>query len=280
MKLNSKIYIAGHNGIVDSALVRELRINGYNNLLFRISKEHDLRNQANVNSFLETVKPDYVILAAAKVGGIHVTEVYFAEFIYNNLMIEAILIHAAFINEVITLLFLGSSCIYPKFAEQPIKEKYLTGSLEPTNEAYAIDKITGIELCKFYKKQYVCDFISAMPTNLYGINDNFNLEASHVLPVLIRKFHEAKVNNNSQVEIWGPGMPKREFLNVDGLAKASIVKEVVGYEGKIVHNTLKPDEKPRKYLDVSLIHSTDWKHDINLKDGIIMAYNLFVKEYR
>ncbi|MGL1890238.1 MAG: GDP-L-fucose synthase [Spirochaetaceae bacterium] len=305
MDFNSKIYIAGHNGMVGSALVRGLKAQGYDNLVFRSSKELDLRNQAAVNIFFEEEKPDYVILAAAKVGGIYANDTYPAEFLYDNLMIEANVIHASYLNKVTKLLFLGSSCIYPKFAEQPIKEEsLLTGLLEKTNEAYAVAKITGIELCKFYRKQYGCDFISAMPTNLYGINDNFDLETSHVLPALIRKFHEAKINKTPVVVMWGTGKPKREFLYVDDLSDAcihliktysaeihvnvgtgedveirelaEIIKKVVGYQGKIINDTSKPDGTPRKLLDVSLLHGTNWKHEINLKDGIKRVYNWYL----
>jgi len=213
MEKHAKIYVAGHTGLVGSAIMRKLKSEGYDNLMVRDFPGLDLVSQAEVNGLFEAEKPDYVILAAAKVGGIHANNTYPAEFIYDNLMIESNIIHAAYKNNVKKLLFLGSSCIYPKFAQQPIKEEYLlTDSLEPTNEAYAIAKIAGIELCKFYRRQYGCNFISAMPTNLYGINDNFNLETSHVLPALIRKFHEAKINNQKEVVIWGTGKPKREFL--------------------------------------------------------------------
>ncbi len=304
MEKDSKIYIAGHNGMVGSALIRELNKQGYHNIIFRTSKELDLRNQADVNAFFDIEKPDYIILAAAKVGGIHANNTYPAEFIYDNLMIEANIIHAAYVNKVKKLLFLGSSCIYPKFAEQPIKEEYLlTGPLEPTNEAYAIAKITGIELCKFYRRQYGCDFISAMPTNLYGINDNFNLETSHVMPALIRKFHEAKMSEATEVVMWGTGKPKREFLYVDDLAEAcihllksyseeihvnigtgedveirelaAIIKEVVGYKGEIVNDTSKPDGTPRKLLDVSLLKSAGWNYSVGLKEGIEKVYSWF-----
>lgn len=303
----SKIYIAGHNGMVGSALVRELNNQGYKNIIKRTSKELDLRNQAAVNAFFEQEKPDYVILAAAKVGGIHANNTFPADFIYDNLMIEANVINASYTNKVTKLLFLGSSCIYPKFAEQPIKEEYLlTGALEETNEAYAIAKITGIELCKFYRRQYGCDFISAMPTNLYGINDNFDLETSHVMPALIRKFHEAKINNDPEVVMWGTGKPKREFLYVDDLASAcihllktysdelhvnigtgedseirelaNIIKEVTGYNGKIVNDTTKPDGTPRKLLNVDLLHNQNWKHKVELKDGIKTVYQWYKAE--
>lgn len=259
MNKDSKIYVAGHRGLVGSAIVRNLEERGYTNIICRTHKELDLTRQADVEKFFEEEKPEYVFLAAAKVGGIHANNTRPAEFIYENLMIESNIIHSAYKYGVRKLLFLGSSCIYPKFATQPIKEEYLlTGELEPTNEAYAIAKITGIELCKFYRRQYGCDFISAMPTNLYGINDNFDLETSHVLPALIRKFHEAKINTQEEVVMWGTGKPLREFMYVDDLADAlvhlmlnysdeihvnmgtgkdlsigelaQIVKEVVGYE--------------------------------------------------
>lgn len=305
MDLDSKIYIAGHNGMVGSALVRELKSQGYNNLIYRDSKKLDLRSQADVNAFFEAEKPDYVILAAAKVGGIHANNTYPAEFLYDNLMIETNVIHASFLSKVKKLLFLGSSCIYPKYAKQPIKEEYLlTGDLEPTNEAYAIAKIAGIELCKFYRRQYGCDFISAMPTNLYGINDNFDLETSHVMPALIRKFHEAKMNNSPEVIMWGTGKPRREFLYVDDLANAcvfllkkysdemhvnigtgedveirelaSIIKDVVGYKGKIVNDTSKPDGTPRKLLNVCLLNSKGWTHKVDLKEGISNVYSWYI----
>lgn len=293
--------------MVGSALVRKLEEDGYSNLLFRTSKELDLMRQADVEDFFEQEKPEYVFLAAAKVGGIHANNTYPAEFIYNNLMIESNIIHSSYKYGVKKLLFLGSSCIYPKFAEQPIKEEYLlTGSLEATNEAYAIAKITGIKLCKFYRRQYGCDFISAMPTNLYGINDNFDLQTSHVLPALIRKIHEAKVNNQSEVVMWGTGKPKREFLYVDDLAEAcihlmdnysdemhvnvgtgedveirelvDIIKDVIGYNGKIINDLSKPDGTPRKLLDVSLLHNTGWKHKIDLEEGIRKVYKWYLEQ--
>lgn len=304
MNVNSKIYVAGHNGMVGSALVRELNKQGYKNIVLRSSSQLDLRNQQAVNDFFALEKPEYVILAAAKVGGIHANNTYPAEFLYDNLMIEANVIHAAHANNVTKLLFLGSSCIYPKFANQPIKEEYLlTGELETTNEAYAVAKISGIELCKFYRRQYNCDFISAMPTNLYGINDNFDLENSHVMPALIRKFHEAKKNNDPEVVMWGTGKPKREFLYVDDLANACIhllktysdelhvnigtgldieirelahiIKEVVGYKGAIVNDLSKPDGTPRKLLDVGLIKSLGWESSVEIKEGIKMVYRWF-----
>lgn len=301
MNKSDKIYVAGHNGMVGSAIVRQLKSNGFNNLLVRTSKELDLTNQQAVNSFFETEKPDFVFLAAAKVGGIHANNVYRADFLYQNLMIEANVIHAAYLNKVTKLLFLGSSCIYPKMAPQPLKEEYLlTGFLETTNEPYAIAKIAGIKLCESYRRQYGCNFISAMPTNLYGPNDNYDLNNSHVLPALIRKFHTAKVETQPQVEIWGTGTPLREFLHVDDLAAACLflmenyneelfvnvgsgtdisikdlallVKKTVGYEGELVFNTSKPDGTPRKLLDVSRINQLGWKHQISLEEGVKKVY--------
>lgn len=306
MNKDSKIYVAGHRGLVGSAIVRNLEERGYTNIIYRTHKELDLTRQVEVEKFFEEEKPEYVFLAAAKVGGIHANNTRPAEFIYDNLMIESNIIHSAYKYGVKKLLFLGSSCIYPKFANQPIKEKYLlTGELEPTNEAYAIAKITGIELCKFYRRQYGCDFISAMPTNLYGINDNFDLETSHVLPALIRKFHEAKINNQEEVVMWGTGKPLREFMYVDDLADAlvhlmlnysdeihvnmgtgkdlsigelaQIVKEVVGYEGKIVNDLSKPDGTPRKLLDVSRLEATGWKYKTELRDGIKKVYKWYLE---
>lgn len=306
MNKDSKIYVAGHRGLVGSAVVRNLEERGYTNIIYRTHKELDLTRQVEVEKFFEEEKPEYVFLAAAKVGGIHANNTRPAEFIYDNLMIESNIIHSAYKYGVKKLLFLGSSCIYPKFANQPIKEEYLlTGELEPTNEAYAIAKITGIELCKFYRRQYGCDFISAMPTNLYGINDNFDLETSHVLPALIRKFHEAKINNQEEVIMWGTGKPLREFMYVDDLADAlvhlmlnysdeihvnmgtgkdlsiselaQIVKEVVGYEGKIVNDLSKPDGTPRKLLDVSRLEATGWKYKIELRDGIEKVYKWYLE---
>lgn len=306
MNKNSKIYVAGHRGLVGSAIVRNLEERGYTNIICRTHKELDLTRQADVEKFFEEEKPEYVFLAAAKVGGIHANNTRPAEFIYENLMIESNIIHSAYKYGVKKLLFLGSSCIYPKFSNQPIKEEYLlTGELEPTNEAYAIAKITGIELCKFYRRQYGCDFISAMPTNLYGINDNFDLETSHVLPALIRKFHEAKINNQEEVVMWGTGKPLREFMYVDDLADAlvhlmlnysdeihvnmgtgkdlsigelaQIVKEVVGYEGKIVNDLSKPDGTPRKLLDVSRLEATGWKYKTELREGIEKVYKWYLE---
>ena len=306
MKKNTKIYVAGHRGLVGSAIVRNLEERGFTNIIGKTHKELDLTRQDEVEKFFEAEKPEYVFLAAAKVGGIQANNTTPAEFIYDNLMIETNIINSAHKNKVKKLLFLGSSCIYPKFAEQPIKEEYLlTGELEPTNEAYAIAKITGIELCKFYRRQYGCDFISAMPTNLYGINDNFDLETSHVLPALIRKFHEAKINNAEEVVMWGTGKPLREFMYVDDLADAlvhlmlnysdeihvnmgtgkdltigelaEIVKEVVGYKGKIVNDLSKPDGTPRKLLDVSRLESTGWKYKTELKEGIEKVYKWYLE---
>lgn len=306
MEKNSKIYVAGHRGLVGSAIVRNLQERGFTNIIGKTHKELDLTRQDEVEKFFEIEKPEYVFLAAAKVGGIQANNTTPAEFIYDNLMIETNIINSAYKNKVKKLLFLGSSCIYPKFAEQPIKEEYLlTGELEPTNEAYAIAKITGIELCKFYRRQYGCDFISAMPTNLYGINDNFDLETSHVLPALIRKFHEAKMNNEEEVVMWGTGKPLREFMYVDDLADAlvhlmlnysdeihvnmgtgkdltigelaEIVKEVVGYKGKIVNDLSKPDGTPRKLLDVSRLESTGWKYKTELKEGIEKVYEWYLE---
>lgn len=306
MEKNSKIYVAGHRGLVGSAIVRNLEERGFTNIIGKTHKELDLTRQDEVEKFFEIEKPEYVFLAAAKVGGIQANNTTPAEFIYDNLMIETNIINSAYKNKVKKLLFLGSSCIYPKFAEQPIKEEYLlTGELEPTNEAYAIAKITGIELCKFYRRQYGCDFISAMPTNLYGINDNFDLETSHVLPALIRKFHEAKINNAEEVVMWGTGKPLREFMYVDDLADAlvhlmlnysdeihvnmgtgkdltigelaEIVKEVVGFKGKIVNDLSKPDGTPRKLLDVSRLESTGWKYKTELKEGIEKVYKWYLE---
>lgn len=306
MNKDSKIYVAGHRGLVGSAIVRNLEERGYTNIICRTHKELDLTRQADVEKFFAEEKPEYVFLAAAKVGGIQANNTRPAEFIYENLMIESNIIHSAYKCGVKKLLFLGSSCIYPKFANQPIKEEYLlTGELEPTNEAYAIAKITGIELCKFYRRQYGCDFISAMPTNLYGINDNFDLETSHVLPALIRKFHEAKINNQEEVVMWGTGKPLREFMYVDDLADAlvhlmvnysdeihvnmgtgkdlsigelaQIVKEVVGYEGKIVNDLSKPDGTPRKLLDVSRLEATGWKYKTELREGIEKVYKWYLE---
>ncbi|GAB3911406.1 GDP-L-fucose synthase [Larkinella knui] len=305
MEKDAKIYVAGHRGMVGSAIVRKLQSEGFENLLFRTSSELDLRNQAAVEDFFQTEKPDYVVLAAAKVGGIVANNTYRAEFLYDNLLIEAHIIHNAYVTGVKKLLFLGSSCIYPKLAPQPLKEEYLlSGFLEPTNEPYAIAKITGIKLCEAYRSQYGCNFISAMPTNLYGPNDNYDLQGSHVLPALIRKFHEAKVNSQPFVEVWGTGTPRREFLHADDLADACFflmqnydealfvnvgtgedvtirelveqVQQVVGYEGEIRWNTDRPDGTPRKLMDVSRLHDMGWKHTTELKDGLERTYQDFL----
>lgn len=306
MNTDSKIYVAGHLGMVGSAIMRRLKKGGYENIIYRSFKELDLRRQEEVEKFFSEERPEYVFLAAAKVGGIHANNTYPAEFIYDNLMVEANIINSAYKYGVKKLLFLGSSCIYPKLANQPIKEDYLMeGQLEETNEAYAVAKIAGIKLCKFYRRQYGCDFISVMPTNLYGINDNFDLETSHVMPALIRKFHEAKIKGEKQVVMWGTGKPKREFLYVDDLADAllhlmlnysgekhvnigsgedieirelaEIIKDIVGYNGEIVNDTTKPDGTPRKLLNVELLHQTGWKHGINLEEGIKKVYNWYLE---
>ena len=308
MQKDSKIYVAGHNGMVGSAIVRKLKAEGFATILTASSKELNLINQAAVNEWFEANKPDYIFIAAARVGGIHANNTYRADFIYENLMIECNTIHASYVHKVKKLLFLGSTCIYPKMAPQPLKESYLlTGTLEETNEPYAIAKIAGIKMCENYRRQYGCDFISAMPTNMYGPNDNFDLNNSHVLPALIRKFHEAKVNNIPEVVMWGSGAPFREFLHADDLADALyflmqnysgeefvncgsgveitikdlalLVKEIVGYEGAIVHDTSKPDGTPRKLTDVSKIHSLGWHHKINLRDGISAVYKDFSENY-
>ncbi len=304
MELNAKIYIAGHKGMVGSAIHRNLQNKGYTNFVVRSSKELDLRDQKQVADFFAAEKPDYVFLAAAKVGGIQANNVYRAEFLYDNLMIQNNVIHSAYVNQVKKLLFLGSSCIYPKLAPQPLKEEYLlSGYLEDTNEPYAIAKITGIKMCENYRRQYGCDFISVMPTNLYGPNDNYNLNNSHVLPALIRKFHEAKENNEPSVEMWGTGKPLREFLHADDMADACVylmntysgaqhvnigtgvdlsikdlalmIKDIVGYNGEIKHDLSKPDGTPRKLMDVSYLHSLGWKHKIELRQGIEEVYKDF-----
>jgi GDP-L-fucose synthase len=297
MLKDARIFVAGSRGMVGSAIVRNLMSHGYTNLLTPSSKDLDLRNQNAVNSYFNENKPNYVFLAAAKVGGILANNTYPADFIFDNIMIQTNVIQAAYENNVEKLLFLGSSCIYPKHASQPLKEEYLlTGSLEPTNEAYAIAKIAGLKMCEYYNRQHQTNFISAMPTNLYGINDNFNLKNSHVLPALIRKFIEAKQNNVSKVEIWGTGSPLREFLFVDDLAEAcvflminysgnetvnvgtgeeisilslaNLIKETVGYSGEIIFDTTKPDGTPRKLLDVSKLNAMGWRHQVSLKEGI------------
>jgi len=302
MEQSAKIYIAGHRGMVGSGLERKLRKEGYNNIVTRTSAELDLRNQQAVSEFFEKEKPAYVILAAAKVGGIHANNTYRAEFIYDNLMIEANIIHAAYLNKVTKLLFLGSSCIYPKMAQQPLKEEYLlSGYLEPTNQPYAIAKIAGIEMCDSYRSQYGCNFISAMPTNLYGTNDNYHPENSHVLPALIRRIVLAKRNNEPTVTIWGTGTPRREFLHVDDLSDACFfllqnynekglvnigcgtdvsIKELaelivaeVGYQGQLIFDTTMPDGTPRKLMDISKINNLGWKSSTNLHVGVKRTIN-------
>ena len=309
MNKDAKIYVAGHRGLVGSAIVRNLQNKGYTNIIYRTHKELDLINQEAVRTFFQEEKPEYVFLAAAKVGGIHANNTYPADFIYDNLMIQNNVIKAAHDFEVKKLLFLGSTCIYPKMAPQPIKEEYLlTGALEETNEAYAIAKIAGLEMCKFFKRQYGDNFISCMPTNLYGPNDNFDLKNSHVLPALIRKFHEAQVNNSEVVEVWGTGTPLREFLYVDDMADACVflmenyegeqhvnigtgeevsirelaetIKKVVGFEGELVFNTDMPDGTPRKLTTVDKLHGLGWKHKVSLNEGIKLAYNWFLENYK
>jgi GDP-L-fucose synthase len=301
MNRDSKIYVAGHRGMVGSAIWRALEAEGYHKLVGRSSKELDLRNQQQVSDFFEKEKPEYVFLAAAKVGGIQANNVYRAEFLYDNLQIQNNIIHSSWQHGVKKLLFLGSSCIYPKMAPQPLKEEYLlSGLLEPTNEPYAIAKIAGIKMCESYRRQYGCNFIAAMPTNLYGPNDNYDLNNSHVLPALIRKMHEAKTSGAAQVEIWGSGTPLREFLHVDDLAAAclflmqnyneelfvnvgfgedvsirelaDLVKEAVGFEGELVFNTEKPDGTPRKLMDSTRINAMGWKAKITLQAGIKTTY--------
>lgn len=308
MELKDKIYVAGHKGLVGSALVRELERLNYDNIVIRTSKELDLRNQAAVVEFFEIEEPEYVFLAAAKVGGIMANNTYRAEFIYDNILIESNIIGASYRFGVKKLLFLGSSCIYPKLAPQPIKEEYLlTGELEPTNEPYAIAKIAGIKMCGAFNSQYNTDFISVMPTNLYGPNDNFDLESSHVLPALIRKFHEAKVQGRQEVVLWGTGTPRREFLHVDDLAQACVflmnkfshdkigefinigtgqditvfdlaemIKRVIGFKGQICFDNTKPDGTPRKLLDVSKIKKLGWQAEIRLETGIENAYKWII----
>lgn len=301
MQPHHKIYVAGHNGMVGSAIVRKLKAEGFENLVLRSSKELDLRDQSAVNAFFEAEKPDYVFLAAAKVGGIVANNTYRADFLYDNLMIEANVIHASYVHKVTKLLFLGSSCIYPKFAPQPMKEEdLLTGILEPTNEPYAIAKIAGIKLCENYRRQYGCDFISAMPTNLYGPGDNYDLQNSHVIPALIRKFHEAKVSGAKEVVVWGTGAPLREFMHVDDLANAcyflmtnysdeqfvnigsgqevsikelaEIIKDIVGFGGDLVFDISKPDGTPRKLMDSGKLMGMGYKVNITLKEGLKTVY--------
>lgn len=305
MERNSKIYIAGHRGMVGSAIYRKLKKEGFTNIITRLSTELDLRIQHDVQGFFEQEKPEYVFLAAAKVGGIVANDTYRADFLYENLQIQNNVIHSSYLNGVKKLMFLGSSCIYPKLAPQPLEEDYLlTGPLEPTNEPYAIAKIAGIKMCDAYRSQYGCNYISVMPTNLYGYNDNYHPENSHVLPALIRRFYEAKINNAPDVTIWGTGTPKREFLFADDLAEACfylmqnyneeglvnigtgeditikdlalMIKDILGYEGEIKFDTSKPDGTPRKLMDVSKLHSKGWHHKIELRDGIKLAYEDFL----
>ncbi len=302
MEKNAKIYVAGHRGMVGSALVRRLNQLGYRNIITRSSSELDLRNQQQVFAFFEAEKPDYVFLSAAKVGGINANNIYRADFLYDNLMIESNTIHAAYVNKVKKLLFLGSSCIYPRMAPQPLKESYLlTGTLEYTNEPYAIAKIAGIKLCENYRLQYGCNFISVMPTNLYGPNDNYDLAKSHVLPALLRKIHTAKIKNIPIVEVWGSGTPLREFLHVDDLSDACLflmehynerelvnigtgtdlpikdlallIMQVAKYKGEIKFDSTKPDGTPRKLMDVTKLMTLGWKPKISLEEGIRMVYS-------
>jgi GDP-L-fucose synthase len=318
MNLNDKIYIAGHRGLVGSAIVRQLKERGFFNLIIRTHKELDLINQAQVKNFFKQEKPDYVILAAAKVGGINANNTYPADFIYRNIMIEANVINSAYENKVKRLLFLGSTSIYPKAVEQPMREDaLLTHVLEPTNEPYALAKITGIKLCESYNRQHGTDFRSVMPTNLYGINDKFNLENSHVIPALMQRFHQAKVNNDAKVVVWGTGNARREFLYVDDMAEASlfvleldeetykantqpmlshinvgtgkdltirhmaeIMKQIVGYEGKLIFDTTKPDGAMRKLIDVTRLKSMGWEYSMDLKDGLTYTYNWYLENYK
>jgi len=315
MNLNDKIYVAGHKGLVGSAIVRQLESRGFVNLLMRSHKELDLTNQAQVQDFFQEEKPDYVILAAAKVGGIHANNTYPADFIYQNMMIEANVINSAYKCKVKRLLFLGSTCIYPKAVEQPMREdSLLTGVLEPTNEPYALAKIAGIKLCESYNRQYDTDFRSVMPTNLYGPNDNFHLENSHVIPALMRRFHDAKINNNSEVTVWGSGNAMREFLYVDDMAAASLfvleldeityqantkpmlshinigtgkditicelaetMKEVVGFKGKLTFDATKPEGAPRKLIDVTCLSRMGWRYGVDLKDGLSRTYKWYLE---
>ncbi|MFD3293179.1 GDP-L-fucose synthase [Aquirufa sp. KTFRIE-69F] len=305
MEKQAKIYVAGHRGMVGSAIVRKLQKEGYTNLVLKTSAELDLRDQVKVAAFFAAEEPEYVFLAAAKVGGIVANNTYRADFLYENLAIQNNIIHSSFVNKVKKLQFLGSSCIYPKLAPQPLKESYLlSGYLEETNEPYAIAKIAGIKMCEAYRAQYGCDFISVMPTNLYGPNDNYDLENSHVLPAMIRKFQEAKERGDASMTLWGTGSPMREFLHADDLAEACVylmetysdselvnigtgidvtikelaetVKEIVGFTGSIQWDTSRPDGTPRKLMDVSKLHSLGWKHKIELKEGIALAYQDFL----
>lgn len=308
MEKNAKIYVAGHRGMVGSAIHRKLIKEGYTNIITKTSAELDLRNQQAVADFFAAEKPDYVFLAAAKVGGIVANNTYRADFLYENLAIQNNVIHNAYLNEVKKLMFLGSSCIYPKLAPQPLKEDYLlTGTLEETNEPYAIAKIAGIKMCDAYRDQYNCNFISVMPTNLYGYHDNYHPENSHVLPALIRKIYEAKTNNAKEIVVWGSGSPMREFLFADDLADACyflmdnynerhlinigtghdltikdlalLIKDVLGYDGELVFDTTKPDGTPRKLMDVSKLHDLGWKHQVELREGIALAYEDFKSRY-
>ena len=308
MNKSARIYVAGHRGMVGSALVRRLQEEGYNNLILRTSQELDLRNQQQVSDFFKSEKPEYVFMAAAKVGGIHSNNVYRAEFIYDNTIMAANVIHEAYVNNATKFMFLGSSCIYPKMAPQPLKEEYLlTGPLEYTNEPYAISKIAGLKMCEAYRDQYGCDFISVMPTNLYGPNDNYHPENSHVLPALLRKFHEAKVNNSKQVTVWGTGNVRREFLHADDLADAcvflmknysdksfvnvgwgtditinelaTLIGRITEFSGEIVFDHSKPDGTPRKLMDTSKLAALGWKPSITLEEGIKNVYELFQMAY-
>lgn len=306
MEKNSKIYVAGHRGLVGSAIIRNLEAKGFNNLILKTHQELDLLDAKAVADFFASEKPEYVFLAAAKVGGIHANNTYPADFIFQNLQVQNNVIHNAYLNGTKKLIFLGSSCIYPRNCPQPIKEEYLlTGPLEKTNEAYAVAKIAGIKMCQSYNKQYGTKFISVMPTNLYGINDNFDLESSHVLPALLRKFHDAKISSAKEVVMWGTGSPMREFLYVDDMADACVhlmntyedseivnigtgedvtikelailIKKIVGFEGEIINDTTKPDGTPRKLLDVSKLHNLGWKHKTSLEDGIKDTYEWFLR---
>lgn len=306
MEKEAKIFVAGHRGMVGSAIVRALEKEGYHRLIKRTSKELDLRNQSAVADFFAEEQPEYIFLAAAKVGGIVANNTYRADFLYENLMIQTNVIHQAYVQNTKKLLFLGSSCIYPKLAPQPLQEDYLlTGALEPTNEPYAIAKIAGIKMCEAYRSQYGCNFISAMPTNLYGIHDNYHPQNSHVLPALIRRFHEAKVAGLREVSIWGTGSPRREFLYADDLGEACVflmqnyneeqfinvgvgedmsirdlaylVREIIGYHGELHFDTSKPDGTPRKLMDVSKLHALGWQHKTSLREGIALAYEDFKK---
>jgi len=308
MQVSAKIYVAGHRGMAGSAIIRNLSRQGYTNIITRTSSELDLRNQQATALFFQEEQPEYLFLAAAKVGGILANNIYRAEFLYDNLMIQANVIHQAYLNGIKKLLFLGSSCIYPKMAPQPIKEEYLlTGSLESTNEPYAIAKIAGLKMCEAYRAQYGCNFIAAMPTNLYGPNDNYDLKTSHVLPALITKFHSGKEENKSEVVVWGDGTPKREFMHVDDMADACVflmknyndagvinvgvgkdvtinelahlIKDITGFAGNIIFDSSKPNGTPRKLMDVSRLASIGWKSSISLTEGIKSTYDDFVSTY-